>query len=602
MKIKKLLNAIMFTTLLFGVGSATVSCVKEEPVDTTKGQIIGTVTDEADAPLAGVAVKFGDITATTGTNGKYLLDNVTIGSGVVSFSKTDYQTASVTLTKAKFNAERVATVDVELVYAAAKIAGTVTDASDAPMEGVTVSISESQTATTASDGKYEISNLVLEAYTVTFKKAGFDDVVKSVGMDQFVDNVATVDAVLGATQLLPGLTAAQLEGADKWLYNEYRGGRNGDDYPHWDWSVDNMCCLSFMGWWEEQNEGTTIQIQNSESDQASAVADLDKFSSYIYGSKAITADNKILTVRVRTHAADAENPAIWGVQVVDLSAAEPVAVKIGENVSYGSENYDSFAFDLSAYVGKEIVVAVGIYRAATGDYWKQVCLRRISFAAEKVEDWNWMPGTAIDGLNIDAWHMTQEIVRSTSLQTKTSFNGVSTVGGDRDNYCDAYRSWRENSGIGYEWSLMPVKKDAEPTVNEGFLIKTNGGGTPVNYVDPQAYFYAKFAIAAGKDKMTMKVRNFDSNNATFVKLTVIEEATMAVSHIVPTTTGAGEAVENCWKFINEDGDANNVENYLTLNYDLSAFDGKNVVLAVGVYKGEDNDGENKLVVYSIEFN
>ena len=54
------------------------------------------------------------------------------------------------------------------------------------------------------------------------------------------------------------------------------------------------------------------------------------FDSYTYGSKKITEDNKILSLRIRTHNADDKTPVYFGVQVVDLSAAEPVAVKVGE--------------------------------------------------------------------------------------------------------------------------------------------------------------------------------------------------------------------------------------------------------------------------------
>src|SRR5690606_34393659 len=103
-----------------------------------------------------------------------------------------------------------------------------------------------------------------------------------------------------------------------------------------------------------------------------------------FGSKYITEDNKIMSLRIRTHNADAANPAHWGVQVVDLLAEQPEAVKIGGDKTYGSGDYADVDFDLSAYVGKEVIIAIGIYRAATGDYWKQLVLSGIRFAHEKV--------------------------------------------------------------------------------------------------------------------------------------------------------------------------------------------------------------------------
>ena len=43
---------------------------------------------------------------------------------------------------------------------------------------------------------------------------------------------------------------------------------------------------------------------------------------------------------------------ILEVQVVDLSAAEPAAVKVGETQTCGSQSYTDYDFDLSDYVGK----------------------------------------------------------------------------------------------------------------------------------------------------------------------------------------------------------------------------------------------------------
>ena len=53
--------------------------------------------------------------------------------------------------------------------------------------------------------------------------------------------------------------------------------------------------------------------------------------------------------------------------------------------------------------------------------------------------------------------------------------------------------------------------------------------------------------------------------------------------------------------MNEAGGADNPDAYATFEYDLSAYDGKNVVLALGVVKGEGNNGnEDKLCIYSLE--
>jgi hypothetical protein len=36
-----------------------------------------------------------------------------------------------------------------------------------------------------------------------------------------------------------------------------------------------------------------------------------------------------------------------------------------ETRTYGSGDYTDFDFDLSAYVGKEVIIAIGIYRQTT---------------------------------------------------------------------------------------------------------------------------------------------------------------------------------------------------------------------------------------------
>ena len=126
---------------------------------------------------------------------------------------------------------------------------------------------------------------------------------------------------------------------------------------------------------------------------------------------------------------------------------------------------------------------------------------------------------------------------------------------------------------------------------------------------PEAYFYAKYAIAAGADKLTLKARNFSSANPIYFGLVAITED-MTVTPLVPKFTpgegvenNMGEAVEGqLFKFINEDGGQGNPEKYATFEYDLSAFDGKNVVLALGVVKGEESNNEDKLCIYSITLN
>ena len=133
------------------------------------GKVTGVVTDDLSSPLEGVTVLVdgSGITAapdgpqtTTNSQGVYTLENISIGTHIITFTKADYQTVSVTVVAGKFNEEQVAEVSPKMEYAAAKIKGKVVDAGkgNTPLEGVTVSISSTQTATTGSDGTFEIGN------------------------------------------------------------------------------------------------------------------------------------------------------------------------------------------------------------------------------------------------------------------------------------------------------------------------------------------------------------------------------------------------------------------------------------------------------------
>lgn len=600
------MNPILRTFLYFvclASSFALLSCDDdEEPGSLTVGTITGVVTNVDGQPIPDVTVTVSgvneeDVTATTGSDGSFTLENIPLKLHAVKFSKTGWLTMSRSVEPSHFDENNIATVYVNLLDATAKIIGVVKDAKNGsvPLPGVSVTVGVAGSATTGEDGVYAIENLVPDNYTVTFSKDTYLSISRSVTAADFIDGVATIDVSMGSVELLRGLTAEDLATADKWYYNEYRGGRNGDAYPHWDWACDYMSTLDFRGAWEEQNEGTTLQIRNNDADRSNP-ADLDVFDSFVYGSKLITDDNKIMSVRLRTHSADAASPTHFGVQVVDLSNPEPSAVKIGDNQTYGSSDYADFEFDLSEYVGKEVIIAIGTYRESTGDYWKQLVLRAIRFADKKVTDWNWLPGTEV----VPDWKLTLETVRSTMPQQKKSFTGLSPVSGDRDNYVDAYRSWRTVGHVGAEWHFVPLKKDPEVFASEGYILKTRDTPEESTTV-PEAYLYAKFAIAPGSNELTFTTRNF-GGNYTYFKLTAIDDEGNVV-HVAPSSNTAQEAsaaTDGCWKFKHGDGGASNPEGYAAFVYDLSAFDGKNVTIVIGVYNGEANTGENKLVFHTID--
>ncbi len=604
-------------TVTFGVMAlGTVSCDKADEngnggTTTELGIVKGKVVDEANVEVADATVTVENKAAVTDVNGAFEIADVPVGKHTVTISKAGY--ANVTTTTI-FKDGICDLGEIVLSFSDAVIKGKCVNAAGEPYAGVTVKLDGGAAVqTTGEDGTYRFEKLQLKSYGLIFQAQGCVDVEKTVSADMFTSASGYVceleDVMMGAREILPGATADMLSLVDVWHYNEYRGGKNGDDYPHFDWSTDFMGTLtSWYGWWEEQNEGTTLQVRNRESDgDWSRPADLVNFDSYLAGRKLITEDNYKMYLKVRTFINNdlEDNVVRFGVMVVDLTAADPEAKLIGGIREYGEERYSNpdIEFDLSEYIGKEVVIAVGIYRAYTGDYWKQLVIRRIAFAAEAPSEWGYLPGTPVSGLH-EGYKMTMEMVRSTMPVTEvTEFSGISSVPrADIDGpemYREAYKVWRKENHFAAWWSCMPVKKDNEPFPGEGFVIKTNGGNTPVSLEDPQSYFYAKFAIAAGKNKLTLNARNFGNNHPTYFKLIAVTEDGTVRTLEPDATADNYEFVSGASKFVHDRGTADTPEEYAKFEYDLSEFNGQEVVVALAVFKGEDNGDENKLAIHSI---
>lgn len=598
MKQKTKANKLM--VYLFGICLAfsNISCSGDEDSNTTNlgnGDVSGIVTDDKNAPLEGVTVTVNDadISDITDASGSYTLKGLPIGKHILTFSRTDYQTVSCTLTSKQFY-EGTANISTSLRYAAAKITGKVLDAQNGkkPLEGASVSIG-GEPVLTNSDGIFTISQLPLDNYTVTITYNDYNPQTRDIKSDDFVDGVAQLsDILMGGEEILPGLTLGDLKECTPWMYNEYRGGRNADNYPQFDWSVDYMCTLDMVGNWEEQNEGTTMRVNESNG------VDLDNLNTFIYGRKHITEDNKIMTVFARTH----QGPAIWNAVVVDLSEAKPQAKKLGENISFQDGNYKNFVFDLSAYVGKDIAIAIGTYYSGE---WVQLVLRRISFAPSATNGLAWLPGTPINEA-LEELHLTQEMVRGTMPNVLNSFTGITTYDGrkDRDEYVWAYRDWNKTGHVAAYWGMTSITKDCDVFTNEGYTIKTRGGNGIVSTSKAESYLYSKFAIDDNNKTLTLRARNF-GDHPTYYKLIAITDD-MNVKYLQPTKESKvdelTEGPDDTIKFNHKNGDTGHPENYGKFVFDLSQYNGQNVTLVLAVYKGEENGDENKVTIYSIDLN
>lgn len=582
------------------------------------GTITGMITDvETGLPIEGVSIVSNGETVISDASGIYVFEGFEKGDYTLEFSIDGYFPKISPVTAGDF-VDRIATLDMQLEPKSV-IEGKVTDSqTDQAIAGVTVTMGDKVTSTDA-DGKYAFKGLDEEGYTLLFSKEGYHDETKTVTAGDFVNKLVTsnIEMEVNDGTILGNLTADDLALTRKWYYNVLQGGKTNEDDYHWYWSVNTMCISDYYGNLEEQNEGTTLRIRNDAADQTNP-ANLNKFDSFIYGSKAITNDNKILSLRVRTHNADAAAPAYFGVQVVDLSAEKPVAVKIGEVRTYGSSDYADFDFDLSDYIGKEVIVAIGIYRAQTGNYYKQLVLRSVRFAHQPVAGISWMPGTEV----VPGWKLTKEMVSSTMVNPNTSFNGMRIESGSSSNYIAAYRSWRGTTHIGGEWSAVALYKEPDVFNASGYSIKTNSGNSAMGDYDPtivpHAYLYSKFAITSSNNQLTLKARTDNSGSRpdreTYFKLSAVKEDGTVI-HIIPTTATinatdpaavysttdrSGGDINGCVRFSNKEGSSSASEKYAVFVYDLSQFNGNNVALVLGVYNVVTDTSENKVQIYSID--
>ena len=157
------------------------------------GKVTGRVTDSSGNPISKVQVVAGPGVQTTLTdqNGEYLLDSLVLDElYTVSFYAEGFlqDLKNIQLTA---NA-RTLTLDVVLVFAAGKITGTVMDSAGLALSGVGVTTnSGNYTATTSPDGVFQLLNLPLDSYILSFTRHGYRDTLSdTLTLDVLSLNVA----------------------------------------------------------------------------------------------------------------------------------------------------------------------------------------------------------------------------------------------------------------------------------------------------------------------------------------------------------------------------------------------------------------------------
>jgi len=148
------------------------ACGNGDPSNPNPGSmatVSGVVTDATGAVIEGALVRIGNLSANTGPDGRFEIQNVPAGSVTIITSASGFSqvAAAVTLIAGANTHDVVLTA-----IPTATVSGLVTDMSGAAVAGATVKVG-SRTATTGADGRYEMQNLPVGFATIITSAAGF---------------------------------------------------------------------------------------------------------------------------------------------------------------------------------------------------------------------------------------------------------------------------------------------------------------------------------------------------------------------------------------------------------------------------------------------
>ena len=422
---------------------------------------------------------------------------------------------------------------------------------------------------TYADGKWSLDGLTMaeavELGNVTITLKGkyaniYADPSFTLNTGDYSGGSAEKEITLEEKDILPGLTFSQMQNAKTLDYDYYQGYR-----AH---NILRSFAKSNPLRSEEQNEGDTIRVIENSAKSAS------EFNGYIYGVRTISEATKTMTVNMRTH--DTSNDTIFGVMVVDLESG--ARALIGGLRTSRQNSYNDVTFDLTEYVGKKVLIATGIFYTDECTRWDvQYVMHHIRFY-NLGSDW----GRTVDTL-------------AENLLTNTD------VAGQRIN--DFVGSAKDKDKSNYIFSTWGTASknfqsaDYELGAREGALIKTRNDE---QNVENCVFLYSKFAITKQNSYLRFNARGFGGNMPELA-VTVYSLGTNGevVEKIITPDLSAfdlnGNQVTdmgNGW--INGKW---STDNYTQFKWDLSEFEGKEVVIMIGLRNTQG--GENKIAIQEI---
>ncbi len=183
-------------------------------VITATGTIAGTVEDEQGQPIAGanVSTSPGGQSATTNGSGQYTIGNVPIGTYGVTASASGYTSSTVMNVIVSPDATSTADFALAIGPSTGTLAGTVKDASNAPLPGAVVQTTSGGYATsTATDGTYALNDVLPGTYTVQASKTGYQTQAAT-GVQVSASQTTMVNFTLPVDAPFAGLSNWDFEG------------------------------------------------------------------------------------------------------------------------------------------------------------------------------------------------------------------------------------------------------------------------------------------------------------------------------------------------------------------------------------------------------
>ena len=189
------------------------ACGGSEPSGpTVTATLSGVVSAAAGPAIEGASVQVGSATATTGADGRFLLQNLPVGSVTVVTTAPGFDARTETVSLAAgTNAHDVLLTPTPT----ATLAGVVTAGSGAAIAGASVKVGSS-TATSGADGSFQLENLPVGNATVVTSATGFDPRTESVSLAAGAnahDIVLTAIPIATVSGVVSSTTGAPIAGA-----------------------------------------------------------------------------------------------------------------------------------------------------------------------------------------------------------------------------------------------------------------------------------------------------------------------------------------------------------------------------------------------------